>query len=149
MNQVTKKLISDFLKMLGVEESSISFGGDEIFEIDVTVSEDIKGMLIGRHAQTLDSLQLILSLMVNNEQENHQRLLLDIGGYRKERLDKIIDSADQIANIVMQTGQPKALPRLSPTERRQIHMHFSNNEKFTTFSQGEGEDRRLFIALAS
>lgn len=149
MTNDAKALVTTLLAMLQISQDQISFEEGEVLSIDVAAGEDLKGMLIGRHAQTLDSLQLILSLMINNQQLEHQRILLDIDKYRQARLEKIIESADQIANLVAQTDQPKALPRLSPTERRQVHMHFATNEKFTTFSQGEGEGRRLFIAPAS
>ena len=149
MNTEEKDLIIKLLSDLGIEEDQILLTEGDPITVDVTVDDDRKGILIGRHAQTLDSLQLILSLMVNNQKEEHRRILLDISDYRKQRFEKIMDMADQVGATVAQTGQAKALPRLSPTERRQVHTHFSENEKLTTFSQGEGQDRRLFIAPSS
>lgn len=149
MTTEEKDLLTKLLTSLDIDDNQIIITEGDTITIDIAAEEDQKGILIGRHAQTLDSLQLILSLMLNNQKEDHQRILLDISDYRKQRFLKIMDIADQVASSVTQTGEPKALPRLSPTERRQVHTHFSDNEKLTTFSQGEGQDRRLFISPTS
>lgn len=140
------ELILALLSKLGIDKDQITISKGEIIEVTVSAPEDLRGIFIGKHAQTLDSIQLIISLIINNKKSEHQRILLDIGDYRKRRYNKIKDLAEQVSSLVTSTGQPKALSYLSPTERRQVHMMFKENDKLTTFSQGEGQDRRLFIA---
>lgn len=143
----TNEKIYEFFEKLKIPQEKLTIEKQkETLNIKVDVEEDEKGLFIGRHAETLESLQRILSFIINNDLEEHQSILLDIGGYREERLEKIMQKANEVSELALQTGQSMPLPRLSATERRQVHMQFAENEELTTFSQGEGEDRRLFIA---
>ncbi len=144
--------ILEFLNKLSINNDSVTFEPEEgLLKISLLVPEDRKGLLIGRRGETLESIQLLISLMINNNKDRSQatRILLDIAGYREERLAKILEKAEEIAAYVEKTGSPRSLPNLSSTERRQVHTHFALSGKFTTYSQGEGDDRRLFISLSS
>lgn len=116
--------------------------GDTI-TVSVGIPEEDAGIFIGRFASTLDSIQLILSLFLRSDTIHHVHL--DIGGYRARRAEVLKDMADRIAVDVLESGLPRALPPLSPTERRTIHLLFENHAKLTTYSEGEGRDRRLFL----
>lgn len=115
-------------------------------KITLAVDPSDTGRFIGRFAGTLDSLQLILSLMLNKDQVSHTHILLDVGGYRAERMETLSSMADRIAAAVTETGAPHAFPPLSATDRRQIHMLFQDHETLTTYSEGSGQDRRLILA---
>lgn len=146
IKEISLKLFSQ----LGIEEDAVTIETeDETILISAEAPEDERGLLIGRHAETLDSLQKIISLMVNNGRdfEDHIRILVDVGGYRKERFTSILEKAKELADIVKKTGEPKPISNLSPTERRQVHMFFATDDTINTYSQGEGEERSLFIAL--
>lgn len=149
----TDKIKSFSVKLfsfLGIDENAVSIKVvEDTVYINVEVPEDERGLLIGRHAETLDSLQHTLSLMINNNKDfqDRTRILVDIGGYRQERFASILEKAKDLAEVVKQTGEPKPILNLTPTERRQVHMHFQDDETINTYSQGEGEERSLFIAL--
>lgn len=117
----------------------------DLLKITIDMDEMEAGRLIGRFATTLDSLQLLLSLMLN-QGVTHRHILLDVAGYRARRLVTLEAMASHAKSEVEQTGSPVALPPLSSTERRQIHLMFQDDASFTTFSEGEGLDRRLFVA---
>ncbi|EKD79995.1 MAG: hypothetical protein ACD_40C00224G0005 [uncultured bacterium] len=119
---------------------------DDLVKITVDMDELEAGRLIGRFATTLDSLQLLISLMLN-QGVIHRHILLDVAGYRARRLGTLATMVDRAKSEVEQTGTPAAFPPLSSTERRQIHLMFQDDAKFTSYSQGEGIDRRLYLAF--
>ncbi len=118
---------------------------EELITITVDMHELEAGRLIGRFAQTLDSLQLIISLMIN-QGEVHRHVLLDVAGYRARRLTTLESMVENAKNQAQQTGAPCVLPPLSPTERRQVHLMLEDDAEFTSYSEGFGQDRRLFIS---
>jgi len=121
---------------------------NELVTITVNIDELEAGRLIGRFAQTLDSLQLIISLMINKG-ETHRHVLLDVAGYRARRLTTLETMVANTKNQVQETLEPYALPPLSSTERRQVHLMLQDDAQFTSYSEGYGQDRRLFIAPKS
>ena len=104
------------------------------------------GRLIGRFASTLDSLQLIISLMLNKG-ESHRHVLLDVAGYRERRLTTLQTMVENAKNQAREVGGSCVLPPLSATERRQVHLMLQDDAEFTSYSEGSGIDRRLFISL--
>lgn len=116
-----------------------------VIKITVEMDELAAGRLIGRFATMLDSLQLLISLMLN-QGEVHRHILLDVAGYRERRYETLVVMVERAKLEVEQTGMPFALPPLSATERRQIHLMLENDAICTSFSEGAGQDRRLFIA---
>lgn len=118
---------------------------EDVVKISVDMDELSAGRLIGRFATTLDSLQLVISLMLN-QGDVHRHILLDVADYRARRLETLASMVDRAKVEVEQTGQAYALPPLSATERRQVHLMLKDDAVFASFSEGEGQDRRLFIA---
>jgi spoIIIJ-associated protein len=116
-----------------------------LIKITIDMEESEAGRLIGRFAQTLDSLQLLISLMLN-QGETHRHVLLDVAGYRARRLETLVSMMENAKEQSSSSGLPCALPPLSATERRQIHLMLQDDAEFTSYSEGSGQDRRLFIA---
>jgi len=116
----------------------------DTLSVTVNLAPEDAGIFIGRYAATIDSLQLLLALFLRNDEIHH--LHLDIGGYRERRLVSLKEIAARVAQSVLETGIPRALPPLSATERRQIHLLYHYHAELTTYSEGEGRDRRLFLA---
>lgn len=119
----------------------------ELVTITINIDEQVAGRLIGRFAQTLDSLQLIISLMLNNGKEVHKHVLLDVAGYRARRLSTLESMVENAKHQAREIGGACVLPPLSSTERRQVHLMLQDDAEFTSYSEGHGQDRRLFIAL--
>lgn len=118
---------------------------EDLIKVTVNLDEVEAGRLIGRFASTLDSLQLLLSLMLNQGDFRHH-VLLDVAGYRGRRLETIQLMVDRAKAEVAASGTPYAFPPLSATERREVHLMFKDDAEFTSFSDGYGQDRRLFLA---
>ena len=119
---------------------------DELITIVIEMDELDAGRLIGRFASTLDSLQLIISLMLNKG-DVHKHVLLDVAGYRARRMNTLETMVENAKLQVKNTFAPCVLPPLSATERRQVHLMIQDDAEFTSYSDGHGQDRRLFIAL--
>ena len=138
--------IHTLFSYLGISADKIIVTDEpELITISVDVPEEEAGMYIGRFASTIDGIQLLLSIMLN-QGEVHRHLLLDIGGYRTRRTGTLQEMVDRVSQEVAATGVARALPPISSTERRQVHLMFQAHDTLTTYSQGEGQDRRLFIA---
>ncbi len=140
-------LIIQFFSYFGLTSDQIQISeNDDMLTITLDVPSTESGRFIGRYAATLDSLQLILSLMINNGQESHLHVSVDVGGYRQERLSVLGSMAERISAEVEATGTPHAFPPLSSTDRRAVHLIFQDHETLTTYSEGTGVDRRLILA---
>ena len=143
----TKDLIYQFFSYFGLTQDQIQIDQkDDSLTITLLVPPPDSGRYIGRFATTLDSLQLILSLIINNGQEKHLYIQVDVGGYRAERLTTLESMADRLTQQVESSGVAHEFPPLSAADRRAIHLLFKDNETLTTYSQGEGQDRRLVLA---
>ena len=142
------KKVEELLKIFNITPDQIKIEEtDELVTITVDMDELEAGRLIGRFAQTLDSLQLLISLMLNNGQEIHKHVLLDVAGYRARRHTTLESMVENAKNQAKETGVACVLPPLSATERRQVHLMIQDDAEFTSYSDGHGQDRRLFIAL--
>ncbi len=141
--------IIKLLQFFDIQESQIQIEeGDDVVKITIDMDELEAGRLIGRFASTLDSLQLIISMMIN-QGETHTHVLLDVAGYRERRLSTLETMVENAKNQAREVGGSCVLPPLSSTERRQVHLMLKDDAEFTSYSEGYGQDRRLFIALKS
>ena len=115
--------------------------------IDVDLSGDEMGVLIGKRGQTLDSLQYLVSLVVNKESEEYIRVKVDTENYRERRKETLENLAKNIAYKVKRTKRPVSLEPMNPYERRIIHSALQNDRYVTTHSEGEEPFRRVVISL--
>ena len=115
--------------------------------MDIEISGDEMGILIGKRGQTLDSLQYLVSLVVNKEVEEFIRVKLDTENYRERRRETLENLAKNIAYKVKRTKRPVSLEPRNPYERRIIHSALQNDRYVTTYSEGEEPFRRVVVAL--
>lgn len=105
--------------------------------------------LLTRSADGLISLEYLLNVTFRRDPPKvAERILLDINGYKVKRESEVRELATRRANEVARGGREKALYGLTPAERRVVHTALSMREDVRTYSEGEGEDRRLIIAPA-
>lgn len=139
--------IEELLKLFDITSSQIKIEETpELVTITIDQNEQEAGRLIGRFASTLDSLQLIISLMINRG-ATHRHVLLDVAGYRERRLSTLETMVENAKHQARETGGSCVLPPLSATERRQVHLMLKDDAEFTSFSEGFGQDRRLFVSV--
>ena len=118
---------------------------DKTLDIDMR-GEEI-GILIGKRGQTLDSLQYLVSLVVNRGQADYIRVKLDTENYRQRRKETLENLAKNIAYKVKRTKRPVSLEPMNPYERRIIHSALQNDRYVTTHSEGEEPFRRVVVSL--
>ncbi len=115
--------------------------------MDIDLSGDEMGVLIGKRGQTLDSLQYLVSLVVNKESENYIRVKVDTENYRQRRKETLENLAKNIAYKVKRTKRAVSLEPMNPYERRIIHSALQNDRYVTTHSEGEEPFRRVVVTL--
>ena len=120
---------------------------EENKNLNVDLSGDEMGVLIGKRGQTLDSLQYLLSLVVNKESEEYIRVKVDTEDYRKRRKETLENLAKNIDYKVKRTKRPVSLEPMNPYERRIIHSALQNDKYVTTHSEGEEPIRRVVVTL--
>lgn len=115
--------------------------------MDIDLSGDEMGVLIGKRGQTLDSLQYLVSLVVNKEVDDYIRVKVDTENYRQRRKETLENLAKNIAFKVKKTRRPVSLEPMNPYERRIIHSALQNDKYVVTHSEGEEPFRRVVVAL--
>lgn len=120
---------------------------EENRNMDIDLSGDEMGVLIGKRGQTLDSLQYLVSLVVNKDTDNYIRVKVDTENYRQRRKETLENLAKNIAYKVKRTKRPVSLEPMNPYERRIIHSALQNDKYVTTHSEGEEPFRRVVVTL--
>ncbi len=142
---ITKKFLDDVFHAMGIAATcQVSFD-QENSTIEINIDGDEMGVLIGKRGQTLDSLQYLVSLVVNKNSENYIKVKLDTENYRARRKETLENLAKNIAFKVKRTRKPVSLEPMNPYERRIIHSALQNDRFVETYSEGEEPYRRVVI----
>lgn len=145
-NQKIKELILNVLSLLGIQEDLVEVTEtSEEINVLLNLKEEEGGIYIGHQGDTLNSIQLILSLMVSNRLEDWKRIKLDIGDYRQRRMDVLLQKADQAAQRAILTKMEIILPNLNSYERRLVHSHLTQRGDVLTESRGNPPFRHLYV----
>ena len=142
-----KNFLRDVFEAMKMEVA-IDVSYDDVEKnLDVNLSGDDMGMLIGKRGATLDSLQYLVSLVVNKNSEDYIRVKVDTENYRERRKETLENLAKNIAYKVKRTKRPVSLEPMNPYERRIIHSALQNDKYVTTHSEGEDPFRRVIVSL--
>jgi spoIIIJ-associated protein len=114
-------------------------------EINIELSGDDMGVLIGKRGQTLDSLQYLTSIVVNKGRKEYIRVKIDTENYRLRRKETLENLAKNLAYKAKRTKNPVSLEPMNPYERRIIHSALQNDKYVTTHSEGEEPYRKVII----
>ena len=115
--------------------------------LEVNLTGDDMGVLIGKRGQTLDSLQYLISLVVNRDAAKYIHVKVDTENYRERRKATLENLAKNISYKVRKNRQPVALEPMNPYERRIIHSALQSDNYVTTHSEGEEPYRRVVVTL--
>lgn len=141
---VARTFLSGIFEAMGIEAEVVAKTGEE--SLDVEISGDRMGLVIGKRGDTLDALQYLTSLVVNHESDDRVRVILDTENYREKRRSALLALSKRLADKVARTGKKHTLEPMNPYERRIIHSNLQGNDKVTTFSIGEEPYRKVVIA---
>lgn len=115
--------------------------------MEINLSGDEMGLLIGKRGQTIDSLQYLVSLVVNKESKDYLRVKIDTENYRERRKKTLEELAKNIAYKVKRTKRAVSLEPMNPYERRIIHSALQDDKYVTTKSEGEEPYRHIIVLL--
>ena len=115
--------------------------------LNVEISNENLGFLIGYRGETLYAFQSILSAIAGKEIDKKVRVILDIEGYKAKREKTLEELAEKVAKTVIKTRKPVRLEPMQAYERKIIHSKLQQNDKVQTESIGEEPNRRIVISL--
>ncbi len=142
-----EKFLMDVLEAMDLKATVSMEENKEEKTLDIDLAGDDMGVLIGKRGQTLDSLQYLVSLVVNKGEDDYIRVKVDTENYRQRRKDTLENLAKNIASKVRRTGKPVTLEPMNPYERRVIHSALQNDRYVETHSEGEEPFRKVVVSL--
>lgn len=143
--KAAKQYIIDIYHEMGVEVEITVMRTENGIRMEVD-NAGKSGTIIGRRGETLDSIQYLASILINRDNEDYCRLLLDSNGYREKRRKTLEQLAQKIAKSVLKTGRSNTLEPMNPYERRIIHSQISGIEGVSSRSVGEDPYRKVVIS---
>lgn len=142
-----EKYLADLLSFFGINADVTTEYNDDVIEVAVSSTTD-NSLLIGRNAETLRSIQYLLSTTLRNREAAITRVNVDIADYKKQRADKVAKQAREWIEEVIRTGD-SFVGDLNAADRRIVHRVADEYPNVKTFSEGEGRERRIIIAQQS
>lgn len=138
-------LLREILDRMGVGPTEIGYVKRTEGEY-LEISGPRLGMLIGRHGNTLEALNLIFNNSFNAGVKNDRRYFtIDAEGYRAHRADQLKNLALATLERCMREQKPQKLEPMLPSERKIIHLALATSELVRTESEGEEPERRVVI----
>ncbi|MGB9839135.1 RNA-binding cell elongation regulator Jag/EloR [Thermovenabulum sp.] len=105
------------------------------------------GVIIGKHGETLNSLQYLVNLVANKGWHEYIKIVIDVENYREKRERALVELAVKMAKRVKETKKSIKLEPMPPYERKIIHKTLQNDPRVKTHSEGEEPYRRVVISL--
>ena len=149
LSPVENHIALDFLKevteQMGLTVDVSAKANDDSVLLNIQGKDS--GTIIGKRGQTLDAIQYLTSLVVNKDQDNYVRVVVDAENYRSKREKTLEKLANRLADKVVKTKRSVRLEPMNPYERKVIHATLQNNPRVTTRSEGQDPYRRVIIEL--
>lgn len=142
-----KKYLEDLLSFFGLNTDIYATTEDnEVIELHVP-STHLNGFLIGQRGDTMRALQFTISNALRNQGFTTSRVNVDVAEYKKQRAQRLEDTAAEWIAKVKESGDPMHLQPMNAADRRTIHK-LADNEGLVTESEGEGRDRHIVLKPA-
>lgn len=147
VTDMAEEFLKDVFATMNMEVTMTSSMDEEEKCLNIDLAGADMGVLIGKRGQTLDSLQYLVSLIINKESEEYLRVKLDTENYRERRKATLESLARNIASKVKRTKRPVSLEPMNPYERRIIHSALQNDKYVVTRSEGDEPYRHVIVSL--
>lgn len=152
--KVTAKSLADAKAKAFLEEVFSAMGMNVDIDItlgdktmNINLSGDNMGLIIGKRGDTLDALEHLVSLCVNKGDGEYIKVILDTENYREKRHQTLVKLAESLAASVVRNKRKIVLEPMSSNERRIIHATLQSNKYVDTYSIGEEPNRKVVVAL--
>jgi len=142
--QDAKQVLQEILDKMGMLTKVEILESTEAVELNI-LGDDM-GRIIGKDGLMLKSLETLVRSIISKAYNQPALINVDAGEYGAKRRQSLERLAKEVADEVSRTGRQKAMPHLDARDRRIIHSYFKDHRKVTTFSEGEGRERKLIIA---
>ena len=143
--QPARDLLEEILDRMGVPHAEIEYvprPEGEYFEV---TGPDL-AMLIGRHGNTLEALNLIFNNILNAGVRNNRKYYtIDAEGYRARRADQLKNLALMTLERTIREKKPQRLEPMLPSERKIVHLALADNQHVRTESEGVEPERRVVV----
>ena len=117
--------------------------------LEATCSGDDLGLLIGRHGQTIDALQVLAAAIAGGSGDERKQVVVDAAGYRDRRRRTLESLAARSAEEAVRTGVRVELEPMSAAERKIVHTSLEHTEGVTTSSEGDEPNRYIVVEPAA
>ena len=139
-----RALLERIVEDLGLDASVAVEDGEDEIHADVE-GEDV-GLLIGRHGQTIDAVQLLCYQAAFRGRQDRKRVTVDAAGYRRRQGESLRRRADLAAEDAARHGQAVEMDPMSSNERRVVHEHLRDRPEIETYSEGDEPNRYVVVA---
>lgn len=134
-------------KMISEYEVEVEQSDDTIFHV-IIKAENEAPTVIGRHGETIRAIQKILEVVLYKALGESVSILVNVNDYREKQKERLEGIASQLAEKARSLKSATHFRGLSSYERKMIHEYITSNfSDLTTYSVGEGRERRLVIDL--
>lgn len=142
-----KDFTDRLFKAMGEDVTSEIHMNEEDGSMNIEFSGPDMGLLIGKRGQTLDSIQYLISLVVNKKSDSYVRVRVDTENYRERRKATLENLAKNIAFKVKRSRHSVVLEPMNPYERRIIHSALQGDKYVETHSEGDEPYRKIVVTL--
>ena len=113
--------------------------------INLKIESDRNPILIGKNGSSLQALNELVRIAVNNHFQKRYRILLNVSDYKEEKYSKLSSIAKRIAHEVQKTKVNAILDPMTADERRVVHNALTGMPHIRTESSGVGKHRQINI----
>ena len=150
VKELATELLAEMLQLMGIRAQVVAEWAEPTEEqseppLLLDIRGENLGVLIGRHGETLGSIQYLVRLMINQRTHRWHNIVVDVDQYKARRAERLAQMARRMAEQVVRTGRPVSLEPMPPADRRLIHLALRDHEQVYTESTGEGERRKVQI----
>lgn len=143
--EIAREFMNKIMNSLSIDYDLSIEREENILRVDVLGDEQKLGIVIGKRGVTLDSIQYLLSLIINKNSDEYIRVIVDSSGYRKKREATLRELAAKMATKVLKTNRSVRLEPMNASERKIIHEALQDYEGVITHSEGKDPFRKVVI----
>ncbi|MFH1368987.1 MAG: RNA-binding cell elongation regulator Jag/EloR [Elusimicrobiota bacterium] len=139
-----KEVLADIMKLMkfDVKEIKTAMVTGRVF---VNVKSDDSSLIIGKGGQSLEAFEHIVNLILHQNEKTRVKITLDTENYRQKQEERLQNTASKAAAQVKTTGKPFHMDPMSSKDRRLLHLFLKNDPDVETFSEGDGQFRKVII----
>ena len=140
-----ERYLKGLLELMGVE-AELVFSERPNGGLNVELSGNGMGAVIGRRGETLDAIQHLVNYSVNRGSDKRLHISVDAENYRSKREESLVHLAEKMAAKAIKYKRSMALEPMNSYERHVIHTALQNYEGVSTSSIGVEPNRRVVVS---